>query len=201
MGVASPRTTWSPSGKLRCRRHAFYGGGVLARDRAGPPLGKGKRYSRANRCCKLLFEVDRAVAGDVDDDAEVVPTTNAQGGVAPGWSLVHGIDLSDGALYGDISHFGRWRIDHRGVSSTTITSQPKPSHKNKSLRTASLTPAEARVLTLLPTYRTLSAIGNQLDIGRPTVKTHVQNIYKKPGASDRADAVNRAESAGLLPRL
>ena len=88
----------------------------------------------------------------------------------------------------------------RGVPSTTITSQPKPSHKNKSPRTASLTPAEARVLTLLPTYRTLSAIGNQLGIGRPTVKTHVHNIYKKLGASNRADAVNRAESAGLLPR-
>ena len=174
---------------------------MLARDRAGPPLGKGKRYSRANRCCKLLFEVDRAVAGDVDDDAEVVPPTNAQGGVAPGWSLVHGIDLSDGALYGDISHFGRWRIDHRGVSSTTITSQPKPSHKNKSLRTASLTPAEARVLT--PPPHVSNALGHRQPARhRPSHRENARpNIYKKLGASDRADAVNRAESAGLLPRL
>ena len=45
----------------------------------------------------------------------------------------------------------------------------------------SLTPAEVRVLTLLTTYRTLSAIGDQLGIARPTVKTHVQKIYKNSG--------------------
>jgi len=83
---------------------------------------------------------------------------------------------------------------------TTITNQPTPSYQKKVPTTVSLTPAEARVLTLLTTYRTLSAIGTELGIGRPTVKTHVHNIYKKLGAANRADAVNRAESAGLLPR-
>ena len=63
----------------------------------------------------------------------------------------------------------------------------------------SLTPAETRVLTLLTTYRTLAAIGSQLGIARPTVKTHVDNIYKKLGATKRAEAVKLAESAGLLP--
>ena len=83
---------------------------------------------------------------------------------------------------------------------STITNQPNPSHKTTPRKTVSLTPAEARVLTLLTTYRTLSAIGNQLGIGRPTVKTHVQNIYKKLGATNRAEAMKLAESAGLLPR-
>jgi DNA-binding NarL/FixJ family response regulator len=32
------------------------------------------------------------------------------------------------------------------------------------------------------------------------VKTHVENIYKKLGATNRAEAVTRAETAGLLPR-
>ena len=64
----------------------------------------------------------------------------------------------------------------------------------------SLTPAEVRVLTLLTTYRTLSAIGDQLGIARPTVKTHVEHIYKKLGVTKRAEAVKLAESAGLLPR-
>jgi LuxR family transcriptional regulator, maltose regulon positive regulatory protein len=73
--------------------------------------------------------------------------------------------------------------------------RPRPSRK-----TVSLTQAEARVLTLLPTYRTLAAIGNQLGIARPTVKTHVANIYKKLGATKRAEAVKLAESVGLLPR-
>ena len=63
----------------------------------------------------------------------------------------------------------------------------------------SLTPAETRVLALLTTYQTLAGIGGQLGIARPTVKTHVQNIYKKLGATKRAEAVKLAESAGLLP--
>jgi DNA-binding CsgD family transcriptional regulator len=71
----------------------------------------------------------------------------------------------------------------------------------KSRKPAPLTPAETRVLSLLPTYRTLAAIGTQLGIGRPTVKTHVENIYKKLGATNRAEAVQLAETVGLLPRL
>ena len=82
---------------------------------------------------------------------------------------------------------------------STITSQPKPPNKNKSRDTVSLTPAETRVLALLTTYETLAGIGSQLGIARPTVKTHVQNIYKKLGATKRAEAVKLAESAGLLP--
>jgi LuxR family maltose regulon positive regulatory protein len=62
-----------------------------------------------------------------------------------------------------------------------------------------LTPSETCVLALLPSYLTLAAIGRELGIGRPTVKTHVQHIYEKLGASSRAEAVQLAESAGLLP--
>src|SRR4249920_2005537 len=69
----------------------------------------------------------------------------------------------------------------------------------KTSRTAvSPTPAEARVLTLLVTHRTLAAIGEELGISRPTVKTHVQHIYKKLGANTRAEAVKRAEWAGWI---
>jgi DNA-binding CsgD family transcriptional regulator len=83
---------------------------------------------------------------------------------------------------------------------STITSQPNTRSTKESRMTVSLTPAETRVLGLLPTYRTLAAIATQLDIGRPTVKTHVENIYKKLGATKRAEAVQLAETAGLLPR-
>ena len=54
-------------------------------------------------------------------------------------------------------------------------------------------------MTLLTTYQTLAGIGSELGIARPTVKTHVQNIYKKLGATKRAEAVKLAEGAGLLP--
>jgi DNA-binding CsgD family transcriptional regulator len=82
-----------------------------------------------------------------------------------------------------------------------ITNETNTGDRNDVRTTVSLTPAEARVLALLTTYRTLTAIGNDLGIGRPTVKTHVQNIYKKLGATNRAEAVQLAESAGLLPRV
>jgi LuxR family transcriptional regulator, maltose regulon positive regulatory protein len=81
-----------------------------------------------------------------------------------------------------------------------IADRPNTDSKTGPRTTVSLTPAETRVLALLATYRTLAAIGTQLGIGRPTVKTHVANIYKKLGATRRADAVQLAESAGLLPR-
>ncbi len=82
---------------------------------------------------------------------------------------------------------------------STIASQPNTARNNEARKALSLTPAQTRVLALLPTYRTLAAVGSELGIGRPTVKTHVENIYKKLGATNRAEAMELAESAGLLP--
>jgi DNA-binding NarL/FixJ family response regulator len=76
---------------------------------------------------------------------------------------------------------------------------PKRSDARTPLGKVHLTPSETCVLALLPTYLTLAAIGRELGVGRPTVKTHVQHIYEKLGASNRAEAVQFAESAGLLP--
>ena len=80
-----------------------------------------------------------------------------------------------------------------------ITEQPHTDSRNGLRPPVPLTPAETRVLALLPTYRTLADIGAQLGIGRPTVKTHVENIYRKLGATTRAEAVTLAQSAGFLP--
>ena len=63
---------------------------------------------------------------------------------------------------------------------------------------ASFTPAEARVLPLLATYLTLEGIADRLGVRRPTVKTHVNNIYKKLGVSTRAEAVEQAEAGGFF---
>ena len=82
-----------------------------------------------------------------------------------------------------------------------MVSQPRASRKRASRTAVDLTPTEAAVLTLLPTHRTLAAIGDRLGVSRPTVKTHVQHIYKKLGATNRAEAVELAESAGLLPTV
>jgi LuxR family maltose regulon positive regulatory protein len=82
---------------------------------------------------------------------------------------------------------------------STIANRPNIDSKHGTSTTLSLTPAETRVLALLASYRTLAAIGTQLGIGRPTVKTHVENIYKKLGVTKRAEAVTLAEGTGLLP--
>ena len=80
-----------------------------------------------------------------------------------------------------------------------MAGQPRASRSRASRPAVHLTPTEAAVLTLLETHRTLAAIGDRLGISRPTVKTHVQHIYEKLGATNRAEAVDLAESARLLP--
>ena len=63
----------------------------------------------------------------------------------------------------------------------TLTRQPNT--RSREFRRTFLDADETRVLLLLPTScRTLAAIGTELGVGRPTVKTHVENISKKLGA-------------------
>jgi LuxR family maltose regulon positive regulatory protein len=63
-----------------------------------------------------------------------------------------------------------------------------------------LTPAERRVLELLPTHLTDAQMAEQLFISRNTVKTHVKSLYRKLEVSSRTDAVGRARELGLLGR-
>jgi ATP/maltotriose-dependent transcriptional regulator MalT len=63
-----------------------------------------------------------------------------------------------------------------------------------------LTPAERRVLDLLPTHFTDAQMAEQLFVSRNTVKTHVKSLYRKLEVSSRADAVARARDLGLLSR-
>jgi LuxR family transcriptional regulator, maltose regulon positive regulatory protein len=71
--------------------------------------------------------------------------------------------------------------------------QPKTFRKR-----ISLTSAEARVLILLASHRTLAAIARELGIGPSTVATHVQDLYKKLEVDTRAGALKRAEHAGWM---
>ena len=61
-----------------------------------------------------------------------------------------------------------------------------------------LTPAERRVLDLLPTHLTDARMAEQLFVSRNTVKSHVKSLYRKLEVSSRADAVARAREMGLL---
>jgi LuxR family maltose regulon positive regulatory protein len=63
-----------------------------------------------------------------------------------------------------------------------------------------LTPAERRVLELLPTHLTDAQMAEQLFVSRNTVKTHLKSLYRKLEVSSRADAVGRARELALLSR-
>jgi DNA-binding CsgD family transcriptional regulator len=60
-----------------------------------------------------------------------------------------------------------------------------------------LTRREAEVLQLLGTGATNAALADQLHVSSSTVKTHLENIYRKLGAQSRAQAV--AMALTLLP--
>ena len=61
-----------------------------------------------------------------------------------------------------------------------------------------LTPAELRVLHLLPTHLSFPQIAGELVVSPNTVKTQARAAYRKLGASSRREAVDRARAAGLL---
>lgn len=62
-----------------------------------------------------------------------------------------------------------------------------------------LSEREVEVLALLASGRTNSEIAGDLFVAHGTVKAHVANIYRKLGASNRAEAVSRARGLKLLP--
>jgi LuxR family transcriptional regulator, maltose regulon positive regulatory protein len=64
-------------------------------------------------------------------------------------------------------------------------------------REARLTPAELRLVPLLPTHLSFRAIAERLNISRNTVKTEAISIYRKLGVSSRSEAIRRAIELGL----
>lgn len=60
-----------------------------------------------------------------------------------------------------------------------------------------LSPRERIVLAELAEDVTLEDIARKLFVSRNTVKTQVRSIYRKIGASTRAEAASWAEAAGL----
>ena len=62
----------------------------------------------------------------------------------------------------------------------------------------SLTDAELRVLSYLPSHLCFREIAERLYVSSNTVKTHARAIYRKLGASSRGEAVDRARGAGLV---
>ena len=65
-------------------------------------------------------------------------------------------------------------------------------------RSDPISPAELRVLELLPTHLPLAQMAERLCVSTNTVKTHSKALYRKLGVSSRAEAVEEARALGLL---
>jgi LuxR family transcriptional regulator, maltose regulon positive regulatory protein len=76
------------------------------------------------------------------------------------------------------------------------SAQPGTSRPGRVL-TQPLTPAERRVLTLLPTS-TCPQMAAALYVSPHTVKTHLRAIYHKLGVASRSEAIERAADLSLL---
>jgi LuxR family transcriptional regulator, maltose regulon positive regulatory protein len=57
---------------------------------------------------------------------------------------------------------------------------------------------ELEVLALIAAGRSNQEIANKLFVSVTTVKTHVNNLYRKLGARSRTQAIARAREMGLL---
>jgi LuxR family maltose regulon positive regulatory protein len=60
------------------------------------------------------------------------------------------------------------------------------------------TPAELRVLQLLPSALSLAEVADRLYVSRNTTKTHARSLYRRLGVRTRADAVRVARERGIL---
>jgi LuxR family maltose regulon positive regulatory protein len=76
--------------------------------------------------------------------------------------------------------------------------QAAPAAAHAGAQQLSLTTAELRVLQFLPSHLSIREIAERLYVSPNTVKTHARAVYRKLDASSRAEAVVRANEAGLL---
>lgn len=72
-------------------------------------------------------------------------------------------------------------------------------HVNRSdLRDTSLSEREIEILKMIARGASTRSVGQDLYISPSTVNNHVQHILRKLNASNRLDAVRRAERSGLI---
>jgi DNA-binding CsgD family transcriptional regulator len=72
-------------------------------------------------------------------------------------------------------------------------------HPLRERHTQDLSPREVEILRMVARGLSNTDIAEQCFVAPNTVKTHLSRIYKKLGVNDRASAVYRAISSGIIP--
>jgi LuxR family maltose regulon positive regulatory protein len=89
---------------------------------------------------------------------------------------------------------------HAGPTGEPRPATAPPDRPRDPLHGTPPTPAERRLLALLPGELSRREMGAELFVTVDTVKTHLRRLYRRLGVETRADAVEVARERGLLPR-
>lgn len=105
----------------------------------------------------------------------------------------------DGVIYYGLAERNRALLPGEAESVTRAADEEQDLPVDASTRPLeALSERELEVLALLASGRTNAEIARDLFVALGTVKSHVNNIYRKLGAANRAEAVSKAREMRLL---
>jgi DNA-binding NarL/FixJ family response regulator len=132
------------------------------------------------------------------DDATIVPALRAGAhGYLTKDASAEQIEAAIRAVHAGQTHLDPAVQEHLVAAVTSRAPDPPEAGTRHRQLPAGLTTREAEVLALLASGLSNSEIAQQLFISNATVKTHINRIFAKTGARDRAQAVRYAYQAGL----
>ena len=134
------------------------------------------------------------------DDATILPALRAGAlGYLTKDASAEQIEAAIRAVHAGLTHLDPAVQEHLVAAVTSRAPDPPEGGSHQQLP-AGLTTREAEVLALLASGLSNSEIAQRLFVSHATVKTHINRIFAKTGARDRAQAVRYAYQTGLASR-